>query len=307
MPARISEEIRIQQINDLASIRFIRWFDVYANNRSYAVCECLTCGNEWIARVGNLLSGKSCPKCSHFNRHAGRRVPKDERVSQINSIDGVTFVSWHGDEYRNNNAKIVVRCHLGHEWIVSVNNLVNHGRGCPKCSDLRKTKIRQVPSIERIKQINDRDNISFISWKGDYHGSYSFANVKCEIDGYEWCATVNNLVNHKRGCPRCSRTGYDNSRVGNMYALRSECGGHVKIGITNRDNDRFSELKRNTPFNFSIIEKVSGDGLHIQEIERYFHGKYERSGFSGFDGATEWLVCTPELLEEIRSIANGNS
>ena len=92
-----------------------------------------------------------------------------------------------------------------------------------------------------------------------------------------------------------------------MYALRSECGGHVKIGITNRDNDRFSELKRNTPFNFSIIEKVSGDGLHIQEIERYFHGKYERSGFSGFDGATEWLVCTPELLEEIRSIANGNS
>ena len=61
------------------------------------------------------------------------------------------------------------------------------------------------------------------------------------------------------------------------------------------------KLAKNTPFKFSLIEQASGDGAKIAELERYFHDKYESAGLSGFDGATEWLICTPELMQELRS------
>lgn len=378
MPARISEEIRIQQINNLASIRFIRWLDIYTNNRSYAVCECLACGNEWNTRVSNILSGKACPKCSYIKRSDVRRIPQNERVKQINSIDGVTFISWLEDDYRNNYAKAIVRCAEGHEWAVSVNNLVNHGRGCPECSRASNSKISQVPSSDRIKQINSRDNISFVSWCNGYHGAFSLANVRCEIDGHEWKATVNNLVNHKKGCPRCApgviskikrlndleikdridkidgvsfvkfigvyknarsrlliscnccsfewsvssgsilnsesrcpacaRTGYDPQKEGTLYALRSECGSYVKIGISNRPSVRFKQLTKSTPFSFNVIEMItSKDGRIARDLESYFHRKYAGAGLNGFDGCTEWLTCSPSLLNEIREVANGNA
>jgi len=48
-----------------------------------------------------------------------------------------------------------------------------------------------------------------------------------------------------------------------------------------------------------MVEQISGDGSKIAELEKYFHGKYERAGFTGFDGATEWLACSDELLGEL--------
>lgn len=204
MPARIPAETRTQQINALPNIRFVRWLDGYTSNTSYAVCECLTCGNEWKASVSNLLSGRTCPKCSYIKRFDGRRVSQDDRVRQINSIDGIEFIAWVGDKYRNSHAKVIVRCAEGHEWAASVNNLVNHGRGCPDCGNLSRAEMCKTPSADRIRQINDRRGISFISWKGDFRGASSFANVSCEACGHKWSATVNNLVNHGKGCPNCA-------------------------------------------------------------------------------------------------------
>jgi len=54
---------------------------------------------------------------------------------------------------------------------------------------------------------------------------------------------------------------------------------------------------------FNIIEIFSDDsGEKISNLERMFHKKYESAGFSGFDGATEWLKFSPELLEEFRCL-----
>lgn len=36
--------------------------------------------------------------------------------------------------------------------------------------------------------------------------------------------------------------------------------------------------------------------------KRIPEGKYESAGFKGFDGATEWLKFSPELLEEFRQL-----
>ena len=79
---------------------------------------------------------------------------------------------------------------------------------------------------------------------------------------------------------------------------------YLKVGISNKPSQRHRALELATPFSFSCIEKISGDGSKIADLEKYLHNKYERAGFVGFDGCTEWLICTPELLEELRKLGD---
>lgn len=161
---------------------------------------------------------------------------------------------------------------------------------------------RRWTANERVEQINNREDIDFISWDGAYKNYNSRAIVKCKIDGYEWSSSIECLINSARGCPKCANRGYNPSITGFLYALRSECGQYVKVGISNKPSRRHSELARATPFKFNIVEQFEGGGAKIASLEKHFHENYESAGFSGFDGATEWLVCSDELLSELRSV-----
>lgn len=210
------------------------------------------------------------------------------------------FVRWAVDGEFLSKHRVVVKCVIDrYEWEAKVNNLVENQSGCPHCSGKRRWT-----SDERIEQINSLENIEFISWDGEYKNCYSRVNVKCTVDKHVWIATVDSLVNSVTGCPKCAKYGYDPSKKGYLYALRSECGRYVKVGISNKLSRRRTELARATPFKFNIVEQIRGDGSKIAELEKYFHSKYERAGFTGFSGCTEWLVCTPELLEELRNLGD---
>ena len=292
---RRTAEERIEQINKLENIDFISWVDGYKNVFSKANVKCEIDGFEWSPTVNDIVNkGSGCPQCV-----GNRRLTADERIEQINSLDNINFISWV-DLYINRKSKANVKCKIdGFEWSATVNGLVNGGYGCKQCSGRRRWT-----SEERIGQINKLENIEFVSWVDSYKGANSKANVRCEVDGFEWSATTHKLVNIGVGCPQCAKYGYDKSKTGTLYALRSECGQYVKVGVSNRPVHRHKDLERATPFIFSCVEQISGDGAKIAELEKHFHSKYERAGFTGFDGATEWLICTPELLEELRNLGD---
>ena len=292
---RLTAEERIEQINSLESINFISWVDGYRNNKSKANVRCAVDGFEWTAEVQSLVnSGSGCPQCS-----GNIRWTAEVRIQQINKLDSIKFVCWV-DSYENSHSRANLRCLIdGYEWSASVSSIIYAGSGCPECSGKRR-----YTDEERIWQINKLGNIEFVSWVDEYKNASSKANVRCEVDGYEWSATVSSLVNVGNGCPKCARYGYDKSKTGYLYALRSECGMYLKVGISNKPSQRHRALELATPFSFSCIEKISGDGSKIAELEKYLHNKYERAGFFGFDGCTEWLICTPELLEELRKLGD---
>ena len=293
MPARIPEEVRIKQVNAIPNIEFLRWADGYKNSKSKANVRCKVDGFVWSAMVGNIIYNCSgCPQCANQRRWTAK-----ERVDQINCLKGVKFIGWI-DGYDGVKSKAKVRCSVdNYEWSAAVTDLVNGGYGCPQCSG-----VRRWTADERIEQINSLENIEFVSWVDGYENNHSKANVKCSVDNFEWRAAVNDIVNRGSGCPRCAKYGYDPSKTGTLYALRSECGRHVKVGISNNPKRRRKDLERETPFKFNLVEQVSGDGVKISELEKYFHNKYESAGFSGFSGCTEWLVCNDELLKEIREM-----
>ena len=231
-----------------------------------------------------------------------KKLSKEELARRVNEsgYGRYKFVRWCVDGEYGTLKKCVVRCvNDGFEWSTAVNGLVNKGSGCPHCSGKRRWT-----ADERISHINSLENIEFVSWIGSYKNQYSKANVICAVDGFEWIATVNNLVNACRGCPSCAGYGFQIGKIGYLYALSSECGKYVKVGISNNPSQRHKQLELATPFSFSCIEQFEGDGTKIAELEKYFHDKYDVAGFTGYDGATEWLVCTPQLLEELRTIGD---
>lgn len=286
----------IDKINSTANgrFKFVCWPYGFSNSRSKATCRCSVCGFEWSARVYSLVnSGTGCPQCS-----GKRRWTAEEKIEQINKLEGIEFVSWV-DGYKNQHSKANVKCEVDmFGWVASANSLAN-GYGCPQCAGNRRWT-----ADERVEQINKLENIEFVSWVNGYKGAHSKANVKCEIDCFEWISSVDNIVNGRRGCPKCSKRGYNPAKTGTLYALRSECGLYLKVGISNNPSQRHRALKLETPFSFSCIEQFEDDGAKIAELEKYLHNKYERAGFFGFDGCTEWLICTPELLEELRKLGD---
>ena len=165
------------------------------------------------------------------------RIPEEIRIQQINALPNISFVRW-ADTYKNKNSKAICRCTIdGREWGASVHNLVNKGRGCPQCAgNWRWT------ADEREAQINAKPNIAFVRWDGIYKNSYSKAICRCEVDEHEWGASVSNLVNHGKGCPKCAQHGFNPAKAGTLYILRSECGTMVKIGISNDHEQRHGQL-----------------------------------------------------------------
>jgi len=127
------------------------------------------------------------------------KIPANVREKQINELPNISFVRW-ADVYKDAHSKAICRCEIdGFEWAVSVTNLISHSHGCPQCAG-----VRRLTAKERIEQINAKPNISFVRWGGEYRGVRTKAICLCEIDGFEWSATVNHLINTNTVCPQCA-------------------------------------------------------------------------------------------------------
>lgn len=293
MAYQIPKEEYIDRINSTGRYKFISFHGEFKNSKSRANVECLKCGLRWDACIHYLAAGISgCRACAKK-----RRWTAEERIEQINSTGRAEFVSWFGN-YSGCDSKANLRCAKdGLEWVASVGNVVNHGSGCPSCGG-----VRRYTDAEIIEKINSTENIEFISWQCGYKNQNSKANVRCKKDGFEWKASVNNLTMNKRGCPACARTGYDPSKTAYLYALRSDCGSYIKIGITNKPKQRHSQLLRSTPFTFSRIGIICGDGVDIASIERKLLSDNESASLKGFNGCTEWLKVTDRLMIEMMKV-----
>lgn len=280
MPARIPAHVREQQINDLPNISFVRWADGYQGNISKAICRCGVDGFEWSTTINHLVNyGSRCPECV-----GKRRITSDERITQINKLPNISFVRWDNG-YKNASSKAVCKCAIdGYEWGTSVAHLISHKAGCPQCAGNRHQS-----AAERAEQINNLPNIRLVRFEGKYKNVHSKAIVQCSVDGHEWVASIHNLVHKATGCPRCAESGYNPAKPGTLYALRSECGSMMKIGISNSYEQRHTQLRRATPFNWHCVELLHGDGAAIAEFEKELHSWTEQIDFSEpFDGYTEW-------------------
>lgn len=84
--------------------------------------------------------------------------------------------------------------------------------------------------------------------------------------------------------------------------MKSECGAYIKIGITGSKVRRMRKLREVTPFKFTQVFSYKCRGEDARKIEKRLHQSFERAGFKGFCGATEWLKFDPAILDVLRDL-----
>ena len=165
----------------------------YVNSATKIKCKCKIDGYEWEVKPNNLLNGYGCPKCGIKSRVEKQSKTTEEFINEMKEInDNIEILG----EYKGNKTKIKCKCKIdGYEWEMTPNNLLS-GTGCPKCyGNIKKTT---EEFINKLKEIND--NIKIL---GEYTNDRTKIKCRCKIDGYEWEAKPNNLLNGY-GCPKCN-------------------------------------------------------------------------------------------------------
>jgi hypothetical protein len=142
----------------------------------------------------------------------------------------------------------------------------------------------------------------------------SGANKKvwwCCTEGHDWLANVNDRKNGS-GCPRCAKSGYDQTSPGYFYLLRKEHLDLQQFGITNKPDDRISKHQKS---GWELLDVMGpADGYSIREIESALKNFFQDKGFllprdypDKFDGYSEswrsdelsFSTCA-EMLEALR-------
>jgi len=291
------EEIVTKRANEL-NLKFIGFVGDYKNQKSRIILNCAAHGDFDCSITNFINKGSGCWSCG-----GTRPISKDDAMLVINEKckeKGVNFVCVIGNETPATKMKLKLNCSTHGDYFTTYMNHVYDSCSCPKCNgngvDLSELYISE------ISRIHSCNGISIIVKGNDRLKNKGFVRMKCDKHG-EWTARLHNVLSGN-GCPSCAKTGFNKSIKGYLYLLRSDDGLFCKIGISNNHKKRIKQLKSSTPFGFNIIEIFSDDsGEKIANIEKYFHKKYESAGFSGFDGATEWLKFSPELFEEFKNLS----
>lgn len=119
--------------------------------------RCKTCGFEWEATAGQLMSKRKrgCPNCAYERRKAVRRKSLDAFISELSLVnDNIEVIG----QYVNTHTLIKCRCKIhDHVFETMPCNLLNMTSTCPVCA-------KSMSKMERrVGQVLDDHNIAYIN------------------------------------------------------------------------------------------------------------------------------------------------
>lgn len=241
----------------------------YKNVNSIVSCKN---GHVDVYSIANILNDYvSCKMC---------KTSIEDRVLSFCNINKVTLITTYAD-------RVQVLCTKGHLRDLTCEALIyGNVKSCPECKKLPENLIH-----ERLRG----RTIKMTKYGGGVHKKSTFTCLKCDL---VWSAITKNVIDGS-DCPNCAPYGgFNPAKKSWVYFLLSGCGKYCKVGITNKPKQRIRQLKKSTPFSFTVYKMKQMDGEKCRRFETEMHNKYESVGFSGFSGATEWLFSNDKLLNE---------
>lgn len=300
MPTLVPKETREEQLSEILKgtpYYFVGWEEPYHGNTTRVTMLCEKHGL-WTPRLADTLKGKRCSWCA--NRGAYTREQRIEQLTKFARDNGWWFVGLESDDF-SAKGRVSFLCVEHGVFGSDINHAVS-GCGCKKCGLAQWHA--ENPGVDAEKVVRDEcANRGFDLVELAGANSSSWLTIGCREHG-AWQVSYNNFIYRKSGCPKCANYGYNWSRPGTLYALRSSCGRYVKVGVSNSMKSRNYKLRQTTPFDFDRIVAIRfEDGETPFKLEQHLLAKYESAGLSGFDGSTEWLLFSEELLEELQGIS----
>jgi len=139
--------------------------------------------------------------------------------------------------FMDTTTKILHKHSCGYEWLISPSKVLN-GRSCPKCAgNLKKSTKQYISEVPKEFTVLE-----------EYKG-YDTKILHGHSCGYTWSVSPSSLLKN-RGCPNCSKSGFNPNIPGLIYLVHFYTLNMYKIGITNRTvKERF----RGEPYPYEII------------------------------------------------------
>lgn len=284
MSKRKTTEQFIQDARSVHGDRYDYSCVVYTHGKAKVKIICWVHGLFEQIPTGHL-AGKGCQKCA-----CNEKLTTEQFIEKAKHL--------HGDKYDYSLVNYITG--KGKVKIICKNHGVFEQKaeshlqriGCAKCAGLYSPNTEEF-----IIKANEKHDYKYDYSLVDYTNCMSKVRIICRKHG-KFSQTPNHHLKGS-GCPKCTNSGFNPLHESFIYFLISEGGQYVKVGITNNLNQRIGNLTRKTPFVFDLFKYYKLDGEKCRELETYYHKKYESAALSGFDGCTEWLKYSEDLMAEI--------
>lgn len=267
----------------------------YTKSRDRVVVTCRRHGD--FNQIASMhASGHGCPLCGFELTAAKRSIDFSEFLERSRVIHGFKY------EYPNQDvcgikSRVEIVCPEHGSFHQLVREHLN-GNGCHGCA--RKIQLTHLllGTEEFIKRSKLTHGDTYDYSLSSYEGSTAPIDIACKIHGVFKQAPSAHYGG--QGCPSCSVSGFKKILPGYVYFLVSECGGMIKVGITNNIKGRMRTLKSKTPFMFSLIEVVRfDDGVDAINEEARIHNSLTSANLSGFSGSSEWFIFDGKASNEL--------
>ncbi|WPJ55386.1 putative endonuclease [Klebsiella phage RCIP0091] len=275
----------VSQITERLNGRKIRILEYGGTMMTKSTFECEKCGYVWSTTCSSVITGNhGCRRCVGKSS-----LSKDEIIGKI-SNRGITLVDYSGKMHSKSTFRCD-KCH--HEWVTQTRHVV-YGCGCPRCN---------VLNFDSVSERLVGRKITLLTFGG---GSTVKSEFKCNECDNVWQTKLNTVLNGS-GCPRCANHGYDTSKPGTLYVFKSTENNWLKVGITNKFNQRKSQLIKRTPFGIDLVARWdSEDGSKILKMEKYIHKTFKTANasvkYGRFTGYTEWLIYDDEIIQIVTNL-----
>jgi|APSaa5957512535_1039671.scaffolds.fasta_scaffold23303_1 predicted nucleic acid-binding Zn-ribbon protein len=301
-----------------------------SNKNFWWICKSISdspCGNKWkTSATSRVDKGTGCPFCAN------------QKVSSVNNM-GVMFPFtleiWHPTKNGNitpfdilprTGKKYWWKCpkaddHVffknGNEVLRSITSEKNDDRiGCPMCKGRIVVESNCIQTTHNYEVLSEWDiEKTGFTPKDVVIGTSKRVWWRCSIDpSHSWSNKPYSRLVQGRGCPACSKGGFDPSKKGYLYLhkiLHEDRIIWYKLGISNNWENRLKQLihslknhPRTRKFEYENLEiLIFNDGFQALKLESLLKRKLKNiraPNVKNLSGGNELFLSNP--LDEARKI-----
>lgn len=274
----------------------------YAGFKSVIKVVCPVHG-EFSNFAWKYLAGTGCQSCGAIRQRTSKLFTQEKFVEEASKRHSNKY-DYRLAVYENNKSTLRIICPKHGEFTQRAYNHLN-GRECYQCGHDKTGLKRRQDTEEFITKSRLKHGDKYDYSEAVYETNSSRIKIRCPEHGLFVQQAAHHLAG--RACPSCAKTGYDSSKPGWLYILKSE--NTTKVGITNVNvRSRQRDVSNTSGQEFTVIKSWKfSDGSVPENTEtlllKILRKRYKIPNkiFSGYtecfqDVPLDWLLTLTENL-----------
>jgi hypothetical protein len=266
--ARTLEEYK-NEVYNLVKDEYMVLDDTYVNANTKIKMKHNICNNVFYQRPLSFINhGHRCPICMREKSDKKRKKTNDWFLEKVEKLVGKEYEFL--EEYNGNQHKILVRHNVcSNEYYVAPSKFLNNRR-CPICYNKNKGDKTRRP-VEKIYEVIDKLNYTFIEFPDGYTGDKSKVTVECK-NRHITTKSIASIISGN-GCLHCNKPSKGEQKIEDYL---------IKNNIIFERQYKFNDCRNKNPlpFDFAIKDKdnnlthlIEYDGKQHFEPIKYYGGE----------------------------------